>query len=146
MEFNTSDNNYKPIKSHQLGNASSSVQKVKYGCKICENDEVGLYWLSFQNFPPFPPFQHINYCQTQLKLPTNCKNPSLNNKTNSAFLESEIVVEIYWPKIYFYKSGKWAHSQDISHPRASSPTPPPQGMQNLMHMSHIVFFSSKPSF
>ena len=59
IEFKTSDmyNSYKPIKSHWLGNATRSVQKVKfkYGCKNCEKDEFGLCWLYFQNLHLFSP-------------------------------------------------------------------------------------------
>ena len=57
MEFKTSDNSYKPIKSHWLGNAACQkcVQKVKYGCKICEKDEFGLCWLYFPKSHSFFP-------------------------------------------------------------------------------------------
>ena len=54
-----------------------------------------------KNVPPFPPFLLINYCQTQLNFRQTAKQPTLHNKTNRAFMESEIVVEIYWPKLYF---------------------------------------------
>ena len=141
MEFKTSDNCHKPIKSHWLGNAARSVQKVKYGCKNCEKDEYGLCWLYFQNFHPFSPFQLINYCQTQLKLPTNCKTLKFTQQNQQGFpgIRSRNSSRNLLAQNILLKSDRWAHSQHISHPRASSP-PPPQEMQNLMHMLHIVFF------
>ena len=61
------------------------VQKVKYGCKNCEKDEFGLCWLYIQNFHPFPHFQLINYCQTQLKPPTNCKTLKFTQQNQQGF-------------------------------------------------------------
>ena len=81
MEFTTSENSYKPIKRHWLGNAS----KVKYGCKMCEKVEFGLCWLFPKIFTPVPPFQLINYCQTQLIFPTNCKTLKFTQQNQQSF-------------------------------------------------------------
>ena len=141
MVFKTSNNSYKPIKSHRLGNASRSVQKVKYGCKICEKDEFGLCWLYFQNFHPFSPLLAYKLLPNTCNLNSQqtAKHSSLHDKTNRAFLESEIVVEIYWPKYSFRKVANGL--TDKIYPTREPPPPPFQFMQNVMHLSHIVFFS-----
>ena len=72
-----------------------------------------------KNFHPFPPFSLQFIAKHNLNPQQTAKHSSLHNKTNRAFLESEIVVEVCWPKIYFLKSDRWAHSQHISHPQAS---------------------------
>ena len=54
-----------------------------------------------KKFHPFPLFSLQIIAKHNLNSQQTAKHPSLHNKTNRVFLESEIVVEIYWPKIYF---------------------------------------------
>ena len=51
-------------------------------------------------FTPFPSSLSM-IAKHNLNSQQTAKHSSLHNKTNRAFLESEIVVEICWPKIYF---------------------------------------------
>ena len=56
----------------------------------------------FPKFSPlFPTFSLQIIAKHNLNPQQTAKHSSLHNKTNRAFLESEIVVEICWPKIYF---------------------------------------------
>ena len=54
-----------------------------------------------KSFTPFPTFSLKIIAKHNLNPQQTAKHSSLHNKTNRAFLESEIVVEICWPKIYF---------------------------------------------
>ena len=87
MEFNTSNNSYKPIKSHWLGNASESVcRKWNMDVKFVKR-WVLLMLAIFLNFSPLSPLSLIHYCQTQLKLPTNCKTLKFTQQNQQGFLE-----------------------------------------------------------
>ena len=55
----------------------------------------------YKIFTLFPPFSLQIIAKQNLNPQQTAKHSSLHNKTNRAFLESEIVVEICWPKIYF---------------------------------------------
>ena len=78
------------------------VESDIYGCKICENNESGLYWLYFQKFSPFSPFLAYELLPNTTSTPNKLQNTqAYTTKPTGLFLESEIVVEIYWPKIYF---------------------------------------------
>ena len=52
-------------------------------------------------FTPFPLFGLKIIAKHMFNAQQTAKHSTLHNKTNRAILESEIVVEIYWPKIYF---------------------------------------------
>jgi len=54
------------------------MQKVKYGCKICEKDESGLCCIYFQNFHPFPPFLGYKFLPNTTKTPNKLQNTEVD--------------------------------------------------------------------
>ena len=70
------------------------------------------------------------------------KHPSLNNKTNRAFLESEIVVEIYWPNLNILLEKWQMGSQPTYIPPASLPLPFPSlvDVESNAYVAYCFFF------
>ena len=141
MEFNTSDNSYQPIKSHRLGNASRSVcRKRNMDVKFVKMMSLAYTGYISKNFHPFPPFQLINYCQTQPKLPTNCKTPKFTQQNQQGFpgirnsrrnlLAQNILLE-----------KKQMCSQPTNIPPVSSPPSPSLGdVESNAHVTYCFFY------